>query len=66
MDLLIKTSYDARVFSMFLRCAEIWGLMDRKIHLSESAIATFIETLEPAVFTEITGEFGVSCFRRMR
>ena len=56
MDMLIKTSYDARVFAMFLQCAEIRGLVDRKIHLSESAIAAFIDTLEPAVFTEIIGE----------
>jgi hypothetical protein len=56
MDMLIKTSYDARVFAMFLQCAEIRGLVDRKIHLSENAIAAFIDTLEPTVFTEIINE----------
>lgn len=56
MDMLIKTSYDARVFAMFLQCAEVRGLVDRKMHLLESAIAAFIDTLDPAVFTEITRE----------
>ncbi len=56
MDMLIKTSYDARVFAMFLQCAEIRGLVDRKVHLSENAIAAFIDTLEPGVFTQISGE----------
>jgi hypothetical protein len=56
MDMLIKTSYDARIFAMFLQCAEVRGLVDRKIHLSEDAIAAFINTLDPNVFTEIIDE----------
>jgi hypothetical protein len=56
MDMLIKTSYDARVFAMFLQCAEIRGLVDRKIHLSEEAITAFIDTLDPTIFAEIINE----------
>jgi hypothetical protein len=62
--MLIKTSYDTLVFAKFLQCAEIRGLADRKVHVSEDAIVEVISAFDPTVFAEIISEVWTIMFSK--
>jgi len=53
LDMLIRTSFDARMLAMFLQCGEELGLATRRMHKTPDGMRQFIQDMQPEDFDRI-------------
>ena len=62
LDMLIRTSFDARMLAMFLQCGEELGLATRSRHKTPDGMHQLIQDMQPEDFNKVLGLIDTRLF----